>query len=207
MTQKTLDDIKKGLDIHSPSKETEELGEYTAKGFAEGLTSQSMTGAVNELTSTFITKLAEKDPDIRAAMEDTFVGNISEILGNMEALTNASLDRIAASISSKLPTLPDITKLSLPSFNDVSKASNTNSLAEISAKLDVLDNHLDKLDKLEKLDSIIQAITILSASGQTVKLQLELDGQLTADMNNITAIISQKFNNLSIQTGKQVFSY
>lgn len=203
-TSNIIEQIKSDLDIHSPSKETEELGEYTAKGFLEGFTGQSTDGAAEDFTSSFIAKLAEKDPDIRAAMEDTFVGNISEVLGNMEALTNASLERIAAAVSSKLPTLPDITKLSLPSFNDVSKASNTNSLAEISAKLDVLDDHLDKLDKL---DSIIQAITILSASGQTVKLQLELAGQLTADMNNITAIISQKFNNLSIQTGKQVFSY
>lgn len=202
-TSNIIEQIKSDLDIHSPSKETEELGEYTAKGFLEGLTGQSTEGAADSFASGFIAKLAAKDPEIRAAMEDTFVGNITEVLGNMEAVTNASLDRIAATISSKLPALPDITKLSLPSYNAVGSASNF-SVAEISAKLDKLDNHLDKLDKL---DSIIQAISILSSSGQTVKLQLELDGQLTADMNNITAVIAQKFNNLSIQTGRQVFNY
>lgn len=196
-TSTILDQIKADLDINSPSKETEELGEYTAKGFLEGLTSQSMGEAAENIANSFISKLAEKDPEIRAAMEETFVGNISEVLGNMESLTTASLSRIAASISGKIPALPDITKLSLPSTNAVSNASNTSGIEEISAKL----------DKLDKLDSVIQAISILSSSGQTVKLQLEIDGQLVADMDNITAVISKKFNNLSIQTGRQVFSY
>lgn len=196
-TSTILDQIKADLDINSPSKETEELGEYTAKGFLEGLTSQSMGEAAENIASSFITKLAEKDPEIRAAMEETFVGNISEVLGSMESLTTASLSRIAASISGKIPALPDITKLSLPSTNAVNNASNTSGIEEISAKL----------DKLDKLDSVIQAISILSSSGQTVKLQLEIDGQLVADMDNITAVISKKFNNLSIQTGRQVFSY
>ena len=196
-TSTILDQIKADLDINSPSKETEELGEYTAKGFAEGLKNKSLTGAVDDFTSSFIAKLAEKDPEIRAAMEETFVGNISAVLGNMESLATDSLSRIAASISGKIPALPDITKLSLPSTNAVSSASNTSGIEEISAKL----------DKLDKLDSVIQAISILSSSGQTVKLQLEIDGQLVADMDNITAVISKKFNNLSIQTGRQVFSY
>lgn len=196
-TSNILDQIKADLDINSPSKETEELGEYTAKGFAEGLKNKSLTGAVDDFTSSFIAKLAEKDPEIRAAMEETFVGNISEVLGNMESLTTASLSRMASSISGKIPALPDITKLSLPSTNAVSSASNTSGIEEISSKL----------DKLDKLDSVIQAISILSSSGQTVKLQLEIDGQLVADMDNITAVISKKFNNLSIQTGRQVFSY
>ena len=196
-TSTILDQIKADLDINSPSKETEELGEYTAKGFLEGLTSQSMGEAAENIANSFISKLAEKDPEIRAAMEETFVGNISEVLGNMESLTTASLSRIAASISGKIPALPDITKISLPSTNAVSNASNTSGIEEISAKL----------DKLDKLDSVIQAISILSSSGQTVKLQLEIDGQLVADMDNITAVISKKFNNLSIQTGRQVFSY
>ena len=196
-TSTILDQIKADLDINSPSKETEKLGEYTAKGFAEGLKNKSLTGAVDDFTSSFIAKLAEKDPEIRAAMEETFVGNISEVLGNMESLTTDSLSRIAASISGKIPALPDITKLSLPSTNAVSSASNTSGIEEISAKL----------DKLDKLDSVIQAISTLSSSGQTVKLQLEIDGQLVADMDNITAVISKKFNNLSIQTGRQVFSY
>lgn len=60
---------------------------------------------------------------------------------------------------------------------------------------------------LGKLDTIIQSISIISQSGQTIKLQLELDGRLVADMDNMTAIISRKFNDLSIQTGKQVFNY
>lgn len=196
-TDSIINKIKENLDIHSPSKETETLGEYTAKGFMNGLTAENMSDAVENFTSSFLTKLAQKDPAIRAAMEDTFTGNMAAVLGNMENLANTSLNNIASALSGKIPALPDVTKLSLPSSSAISGASGDSELSVISAKL----------DKLDTIVSLIQSITVLSANGQRIKLELELNGRLTADMNSFVAVIAQKFNNISIQTSKKVFSY
>lgn len=196
-TDSIIKQIEENLDIHSPSKETETLGEYTAKGFMNGLTAENMSDAVENFTSSFLTKLAEKDPVIRDALEHTFTDNISAVLGNMGALADASLNNIASVISGKIPALPDITKMSLPSYDAVSSAAGSSELTVIAAKL----------DKLDTIISLIQSITVLSANGQKIKLELELNGRLTADMNNLVAVIAQKFNNLSIQTSKKVFSY
>lgn len=116
-TDSIIKQIEENLDIHSPSKETETLGEYTAKGFMNGLTAENMSDAVENFTSSFLTKLAEKDPVIRDALEHTFTDNISAVLGNMGALADASLNNIASVISGKIPALPDITKMSLPSYD------------------------------------------------------------------------------------------
>ena len=196
-TDSIINKIKENLDIHSPSGEAEDLGAYTAKGYMKGFTAENMSDAVDNFTSSFLTKLAQKDPAIRAAMEDTFTGNMAAVLGNMENLANTSLNNIASALSGKIPALPDVTKLSLPSSSAISGASGDSELSVISAKL----------DKLDTIVSLIQSITVLSANGQRIKLELELNGRLTADMNSFVAVIAQKFNNVSIQTGKKVFSY
>ncbi|MCM1577489.1 MAG: hypothetical protein NC078_01655, partial [Ruminococcus sp.] len=202
-TDEIINGIKDNLDIHSPSKETEELGEHTASGFINGLTAESMTGAVDKFTGAFLEKLAQKDPVIREAMESAFTDNLEAVLGDMESLADKSLNGIALSLAGKMPALPDVTKLSLPDFDTVSGAAGGTALAEISAKL-------DKLDKLENLDviiSLIQSVTVTSSGGGTIKLQLELNGRLEADMDRLAAVIAQKFDNIAIRTGRQVFHY
>lgn len=196
-TDSIINKIKENLDIHSPSGAAEDLGDYTAKGYIKGLSSEDMSDAVDNFTSSFLTKLAQKDPAIREAMENTFAGNMAAALGNMESLADVSLNNIASLLSGKIPALPDITKMSLPSYDAVSSAAGSSDLSVIAAKL----------DKLDTIISLIQSITVLSANGQKIKLELELNGRLTADMNSFVAVIAQKFNNLSIQTSKKVFSY
>lgn len=196
-TDSIINKIKENLDIHSPSGAAEDLGDYTAKGYIKGLNSEDMSDAVDNFTSSFLTKLAQKDPAIREAMENTFAGNMAAALGNMESLADVSLNNIASLLSGKIPALPDITKMSLPSYDAVSSAAGSSDLSVIAAKL----------DKLDTIISLIQSITVLSANGQKIKLELELNGRLTADMNSFVAVIAQKFNNLSIQTSKKVFSY
>ena len=196
-TDSIINKIKENLDIHSPSGAAEDLGDYTAKGYIKGLSSEDMSDAVDNFTSSFLTKLAQKDPAIREAMEKTFAGNMAAALGNMESLADVSLNNIASVLSGKIPALPDITKMSLPSYDAVSSAAGSSDLSVIAAKL----------DKLDTIISLIQSITVLSANGQKIKLELELNGRLTADMNSFVAVIAQKFNNLSIQTSKKVFSY
>lgn len=196
-TDSIINKIKENLDIHSPSGAAEDLGDYTAKGYIKGLNSEDMSDAVDNFTSSFLTKLAQKDPAIREAMENTFAGNMAAALGNMESLADVSLNNIASLLSGKIPALPDITKMSLPSYDAVSSAAGNSDLSVIAAKL----------DKLDTIISLIQSITVLSANGQKIKLELELNGRLTADMNSFVAVIAQKFNNISIQTSKKVFSY
>ncbi|MGN0667279.1 MAG: phage tail tape measure protein [Huintestinicola sp.] len=197
MTQNTLDAIKKGLDINSPSKETESLGEYTAKGFVNGFNSESMAGAVDDFADTFIAKLAEKDPDIRAAMESTFTGNMSAVLSDMNSLASKALQSISSVLSQSLPQLPDISKLSLPTVEvseAVTASADTAAIEQINSKLDRL------MGTLSQLSSGV-------SGGIPVALDLTVDGKLQADMDNIIAVIRQKFNNISIQSGKKVFSY
>ena len=196
-TSDILEQIKSDLDINSPSKETESLGEYTAKGFVNGFNSESMAGAVDDFADTFIAKLAEKDPDIRAAMESTFTGSMSAVLSDMNSLASNALQSISSVLSQSLPQLPDISKLSLPTVEvseAVTASADTAAIEQINSKLDSL------IGTLSQLSSGV-------SGGIPVTLDLTVDGKLQADMDNITAVIRQKFNNISIQSGKKVFSY
>lgn len=194
---KFIDQVKKDLDINSPSGEGEDLGEYTGEGFIKGVdkSADDIGDAVNNFTNAFITKLAEKDPEIRAAMEDVFTGNLTAVLTNMETLADASLNRIATALSGKLPELPDVTQLSLPSIEAVSNASGSST----SDMTNLTDNMNSLIAVVQELASKVDNLTI--------NLQLAIDGELVADTDRIVALIAKKFNNLSIQTGKQVFSY
>lgn len=195
-TSNILDQIKSDLDIHSPSKETEELGEYTAKGFVNGFNAESMSDAVDTFADSFIAKLAEKDPDIRSALEQAFTGNMSAVISDMNALADTALSNIAAVVAEKVPQLPDISKLSVPTVEvseTVSSSSEAASLEQVSTKL----------------DSVIELLNKLAISNNSLPIALDLtvSGRLQADMNSITAIIQQKFSNIAIQTGKKVFNY
>lgn len=195
-TSNILDQIKSDLDIHSPSKETEELGEYTAKGFVNGFNAESMSDAVDTFADSFIAKLAEKDPDIRSALEQAFTGNMSAVISDMNALADTALSNIAAVVAEKVPQLPDISKLSVPTVEvseTVSSSSEAASLERVSTKL----------------DSVIELLNKLSVSNNSLPIALDLtiSGRMQADMNSITAIIQQKFSNIAIQTGKKVFNY
>lgn len=195
-TSNILDQIKSDLDIHSPSKETESLGEYTAKGFVNGFNAENMSDAVDTFADSFIAKLAEKDPDIRSALEQAFTGNMSAVISDMNALADTALSNIAAAVAEKVPQLPDISKLSVPTVEvseTVSSSSEAASLEQVSTKLDSVIELLNKL--------------AISNSSLPIALDLTVSGRLQADMNSITAIIQQRFSNIAIQTGKKVFNY
>ena len=195
-TSNIIEQIKSDLDIHSPSKETESLGEYTAKGFVNGFNAESMSDAVDTFADSFIAKLAEKDPDIRSALEQAFTGNMSAVISDMNALADTALSNIAAVVAEKVPQLPDISKLSVPTVEvseTVSSSSEAASLEQVSTKL----------------DSVIELLNKLAISNNSLPIALDLtvSGRLQADMNSITAVIQQKFSNIAIQTGKKVFNY
>lgn len=221
-TDEIIDGIKKNLDIHSPSKETGELGENTAQGFLEKFAGEDIAGAVDDFTDTFLAKLAQKDPDIRKALDDTFTGNFSEALANMDTLAQSAMSGLAAAFGGKMPSLPDITRLSLPAAGSVSEAAGSGNMAALSEKLDEMKAQMESLKaeaagssnmtdisgKLDEMKAQMEAFRSSEAisAEQTVKLEITLTGRLEADMDKLVAVISQKLSNIAIQTGKQRFS-
>jgi len=195
-TSEVIDQITSDLDIHSPSKKTEALDAYSAEGFVNGFKSKDVSEAVDGFAESFLAKLSEKDPAIRAALEDTFTGNMSGAITDMNSLADKAMADIAAVVSAKVSELPDISKIGVP---DADSISGTNNSAE--------KNSLDLL--IKKLDGLQSSIDKLAVSDKTIPISLELliDGRLQADMDKLTAVIRKKFDNIAIQSGKKVFSY
>lgn len=221
-TDGIINGIKENLDIHSPSKETGELGENTAQGFLEKFAGEDIATAVDDFTDTFLAKLAQKDPDIKKALDDTFTGNFSESLANMDSLAQTAMSGIAAAFGGKMPSLPDITRLSLPTAGSVSEAAGSGNMAILSEKIEEMKAQMEslkaessgsgnmtdisgKLDEMKAQMEAFKSSETVSAE-QTVKLEITLTGRLEADMDKLVAVISQKLNNIAIQTGKQRFS-
>lgn len=221
-TDEIIDGIKENLDIHSPSKETGELGENTAQGFLEKFAGEDIAGAVDDFTDTFLAKLAQKDPDIRKALDDTFTGNFSDALANMDTLAQSAMSGLADAFGGKMPSLPDITRLSLPAAGSVSEAVGSGNMAALSEKIEEMKAQMESLKaeaagsgnmtdisgKLDEMKAQMEAFRSSEAvsAEQTVKLEITLTGRLEADMDKLVAVISQKLNNVAIQTGKQRFS-
>lgn len=221
-TDDIINGIKEKLDIHSPSKETGELGENTAQGFLEKFAGEDIAGAVDDFTDTFLAKLAQKDPDIRKALDDTFTGNFADALANMDTLAQSAMNGLATAFGGKMPSLPDITRLSLPAAGSVSEAAGSGNMAILSEKIDEMKAQMEslkaessgsgnmtdisgKLDEMKAQMEAFKSSETVSAE-QTVKLEITLTGRLEADMDKLVAVISQKLNNVAIQTGKQRFS-
>lgn len=178
-----INDIKGALGIHSPSTVAAELGEYTAEGFAEGLTNLN-TAAI--LADNFIQQLAEKDPAIKRALESAFTNNITDTFNQIPALA----DNLLAGVMNGI-TLPDIP--SLPAFNQQPAHSSGQTAAQnsdITLKNDII-KMLDELKNIQR-------------QPQQVDLNITIDGALTADMDNLTANIVKKINNLTLQSGRGV---
>lgn len=66
MAQSVIDTIKKVLNIHSPSKATEELGAYAGEGFYNGL-----TGAIAPVIKRVTATINEMKDKVKAAIEDS----------------------------------------------------------------------------------------------------------------------------------------
>ena len=177
-----INNIKTALGIHSPSTVASELGEYTAEGFADGLTKLN-TGAV--LADNFIQQLAEKDPAIKEALNAAFTDNINDVFDKLPALTDNLLSELMSGI--KLPTIP-----TLPTFNTQPQPIQAQSISDKNSKTNVENDIIKMLEELKTIQKQPQPIT----------LNITIDGALSADMDQITARIVKKINNLTLQTGK-----
>lgn len=84
--------IQKGLDVNSPSKETEWIGEMMAKGLAKGLTENTglVNGAWNSLQSAMGIGV-DYSPTLRGGMTNTF--NITQLPGENGAMLARRINR------------------------------------------------------------------------------------------------------------------
>lgn len=84
--------IQKGLDVGSPSKETEWIGEMMAKGLAKGLTENTglVNGAWNSLQSAMGIGV-DYSPTLRGGMTNTF--NITQLPGENGAMLARRINR------------------------------------------------------------------------------------------------------------------
>lgn len=181
-TNNLLTKIRENLGINSPSKETETLGEYTAEGFAVGMNENKASQIADSFVEAFIEELKLKDPDIQKALQDSFSTDVDLTISSVKT----SIDSLS-SIASQTPTLP--------SSSTVSSATSTASQEkENSTKISQL---------LSSFDNLISLIQKGQANNeQVVKLAIDVSGQLTADADEISAVVATKLNDIAIRTGK-----
>lgn len=146
-----IDGLKNGLDIHSPSKETEEIGKYAGEGFEKGLMEFSGAAAAEEFTDKFIAKIAEKDKTLHDLLYSVFAGNTESAIAEMNAKANEALSNIIPSLA-----LPDITQLKLPTASDTALAFNSSAApsgdsVEGSQVVSLLQNVIEYLSEIYTL--------------------------------------------------------
>lgn len=187
-TSNIINQIKNDLDIHSPSRITEELGQFTAQGFAQGFAPSFAIDAANNFTDSFINELIKKEPLIQEQLKNMMsvdTDNISSVLNYMSNYVN-----------SLIPKLPDFSKITLPNFeisNVISQKDNTTSINEL----------------IEQNDDIIKLLNQLinvQHENQKIELDLDLSGELTTDIDKLVAIITRKINLQQQQSGRMIFN-
>lgn len=159
-----IDGLKNGLDIHSPSKETEEIGKYAGEGFEKGLMEFSGAAAAEEFTDKFIAKIAEKDKTLHELLYNVFAGNTESAIAEMNAKASEALSGIIPSLA-----LPDITQFKLPKPSDVTLASNSSAAytgdsslnSQIVGLLQNVTEYLSEIYSILSVSSINRNTTLL----------------------------------------------
>ncbi len=163
-----IDGLKNGLDIHSPSKETEEIGKYAGEGFEKGLMEFSGAAAAEEFTDEFIAKIVEKDKALHDLLYSVFAGNTESAITEMNAKASEALNGIIPSLA-----LPDITQFKLPKSSDVTLASNSNTAyAEDSSSNSQIVSLLQNVT--EYLSEIYSILSVSSINRNTALLEMIL---------------------------------
>lgn len=181
-TSSLLSKIRENLGINSPSKATEALGEYTADGFAVGMSEDKAAKVANDFVDSFINKLKEKDPEIQQALQDSFNTDVDLNIN----VIKSSIDALSSVASQFVPTLPTIPTVSAAT-STASQESNNNT------KIEQLVNAVNNL---------LSLITGKSTEEQKISLSVDISGQFTADSDELAAVVSKKINNISVMSGK-----
>ncbi len=176
-----LDGFKSGLDIHSPSKETAKLGEYTAEGFLDGLSEISGADAAEQFADDFISKMVEKDPELRETLNKVFAGNMAGAAADMNAIADKALDGVTPEVN-----LPDISGLTLKgqsSSTDSAKQGTDERVTAFTESISV------------RLDDVVSLLTVIAGllnREQVIKVDQQDNIVVTLDGEVITKTVSRK---------------
>ncbi len=168
---------QKKLDVHSPSRVTEDFGERTGAGFEKGLDNFSGTDAAEDFADSFIKAMADKDKELYDVLYNSLAGNAEAAVNAMNAVTGDSLKNI----SGTLP-LPDITGISIPSprsINDGAERDNSQNTALLN-------------DILEILNVIVQLINSLISRGNVINIDLTDDITVQLDGERLAKVVTNK---------------
>ena len=157
-----LGSFKSNLDINSPSKETEALGEYAGEGFEKGLASISGADAARTFADDFISAMAEKDSELKDVLYGAFAGNAASAIAAMNAETGAALKGLPSLL--QLPAMPTV---KLPRAEEVETATTYKTdtspinalLEEMLDMMGIIDNRVASLANREQVIPVTIPVT------------------------------------------------
>lgn len=157
-----LNSFKSNLDINSPSKETEALGEYVGEGFEKGLASISGADAARTFADDFIAAMAEKDSELRDVLYGAFAGNAASAIAAMNAETGAALKGLPQFL--RLPVMPSVklpkaeeTEAALTARTDTSPINAL--IEEVLDVLGIIENRLAAMVNREQVIPVTIPVT------------------------------------------------
>lgn len=172
-----LNGFKSNLDINSPSKETEALGEYAGEGFEKGLASISGADAAKNFADDFIAAMAEKDSELKSVLYGAFAGNAASAIAAMNAETGAALKGLP-----QLLQLPAVPTVKLPKTEDAE--------ATFTAKTDTSPINALLEEMLDMMGIIENRIAALANREQVIPVTIPVTSRIVMDGKTIAENVS-----------------
>lgn len=172
-----LNGFKSNLDINSPSKETEALGEYAGEGFEKGLASISGADAAKNFADDFIAAMAEKDSELKSVLYGAFAGNAASAIAAMNAETGAALKGLP-----QLLQLPAVPTVKLPKTEDAEAA--------FTAKTDTSPINALLEEMLDMMGIIENRIAALANREQVIPVTIPVTSRIVMDGKTIAENVS-----------------
>lgn len=182
-----LEGFKNGLDINSPSKETESLGEYAAEGFLTGLSEVSGADAAEQFADDFINKMAEKDSELRETLDKVFAGNMADAVSEMNAIAGQAV---------KLPSfvLPDAAAVKLTGQTD--STGQTESSGDNKELLNAVKNGFEQVAEL------LSVIINLQSGEQVINATINDNISILLDGDVVTKAVSRRQTAIKRRSGE-----
>lgn len=177
--QTALDGLKQALGIHSPSKETQKIAEYTVQGFVIGLqngTNQLATATQNTFEKGFLTPAKSTVDKIAKSMSygsGAFRAFVDEYSTMSSRLSNVSaLEKVSTSIQTLGKTLYEESE---------QYKTDTEALKKHNEELVILEAKYDTLSKTKRTKEINSQLKTLSKDISETKTQIINDEKAIVD--------------------------
>lgn len=172
-----INTYKQKLDVHSPSRVTEDLGERTGAGLEKGLDKISGADAAEEFADSFIQAMADKDKELYDVLYNSLAGNAETAVNAMNEVTGRALSNMSGTLQ-----LPDITKINIPTPEQVKPGTGQDN-EKVIMRLD---------DIIETLGVLISMISSLISRGNVINIDLTDDITVKLDGERLTNIVTNK---------------